>query len=131
MSENQECCESGRFCWNELVVVDEASAKKFYTSLFGWSTEPFGGSQDYTLFKKGGESVGGVMKCPKPGLPSHWLAYVAVEDVDATAARAKTLGGTVVAGPFDVPTVGRIAVLVDPQGAAIGVFKPEAAATGS
>jgi predicted enzyme related to lactoylglutathione lyase len=69
--------------------------------------------------------VGGMMKCPKPGAPSHWLAYVTVENVDATAEKARKLGAQIVIPPFDVPTVGRIAVLVDPQGASIGLFKPQ------
>jgi predicted enzyme related to lactoylglutathione lyase len=69
--------------------------------------------------------VGGLMQCPKPGLPSHWLPYVTVEDVDATAAKAKKLGAQIAMEPLDVPTVGRIAVLVDPHGAAIGLFKPK------
>ena len=124
MSKKQPASESGRFCWNELVALDKASAKKFYAGLFGWTTESFGGSKDYTLFKKGKESVGGMVKCPQPGLPSHWLAYVSVEDVDATVTKAKKLGGKVVVDPFDVPTIGRIAVLVDPQGAAIAILKP-------
>lgn len=118
------CTEVGEFSWNELVTTDEAGAKKFYTSLFGWTTQAFGGGGDYTLFKQGESMVGGMMKCPKPGLPAHWLAYVTVDDVDTTAAQAAKLGGKIVMDPFDVPTVGRIAVLVDPQGAAIGLFKP-------
>lgn len=118
-----KCPEIGEFSWNELVTTDEAGAKKFYTSLFGWSTQAFGGD-GYTLFKQGETMVGGMMKCPKPGLPAHWLAYVTVEDVDAAAAKAAKLGAKIVMDPFDVPTVGRIAVLVDPQGASIGLFKP-------
>jgi hypothetical protein len=114
----------GHFSWNEMVFTDEAVAKNFYTALFGWKTEPFGAGTEYTLFKKGDTAVGGMMKCPKPGLPAHWLAYVTVEDVDATAAKAAKLGGKIADGPFDVPEVGRIAVLIDPQGAAIGIFKP-------
>ena len=124
MSENKRAYEPGRFCWNELVAVDEASAKTFYTSLFGWTTEAFGGDQDYTLFKKGEDKVGGMMKCPQSGLPAHWLPYVLVEDVDTIAAKAKALGGKVVVDPFDVPTIGRMAVLLDPQGAEIAVLKP-------
>jgi predicted enzyme related to lactoylglutathione lyase len=57
-------------------------------------------------------------------VPAHWLAYVTVEAVDETAARAASLGGRIVALPFDVPGVGRVAVLVDPLGATIGLFKP-------
>src|SRR5258708_34647692 len=136
MSEENKCPKPGEFSWNELIATDEATAKIFYTGLFGWTTEPFksascsegaegGGEQSYTLFKKDDTMVGGMMKCPKPGLPAHWLAYVTVEDVDATAKKAATLGGKIVMEPFDVPTVGRIAVLLDPQGAAFGIFKSE------
>ncbi|HWH68651.1 MAG TPA: VOC family protein [Candidatus Sulfotelmatobacter sp.] len=124
MSEKQSAYEAGRFCWNELVAADEGVARKFYAGLFGWRTEAFGGSTEYTLFKKGADTVGGMMKCPQPGLPSHWLPYVTVDDVDAAVALARQLGGRVVVDPFDVPTVGRLAVLVDPQGAAIAILKP-------
>ena len=125
MSENMNCPKPGEFSWNELVSNDVPLARKFYTSLFGWNAEAFAGGNDYTLFKQGDTMVGGLMQCPKPGLPSHWLPYVTVEDVDATAAKAKKLGAQIAVEPFDVPTVGRIAVLVDPHGAAIGLFKPK------
>jgi predicted enzyme related to lactoylglutathione lyase len=125
MSEENNCLKPGEFSWNELLSTDVAHSQKFYTSLFGWQAEPFGGGGDYTVFKQGDTMVGGMMKSPKPGVPTHWLAYVTVEDVDATAAKAKTLGAQVVMEPFDVPTVGRIAVLLDPQGAPIGLFKPK------
>lgn len=114
----------GHVSWNELVTTDVAGAKTFYSGLFGWKAEAFG--NDYTLFKTGDAMVGGLMKCPQPGAPAHWLAYVTVDDVDAAAVKAGKLGGKVVAPPFDVPEVGRIAVLLDPQGAAIGLFKPAA-----
>ena len=124
MSTPSQCPGTGEFSWNELISNDTAGAKAFYTSLFGWQTEAFQGGTDYTLFKQGENMVGGLLQCPKPGVPSHWLPYVTVDDVDATAAQAKSLGAQVVMEPFDVPTVGRIAVLVDPQGAAMGLFKP-------
>ena len=134
MSEEKSCPQPGEFSWNELVTTDEAAAQKFYTGLFGWTVEPFGGDKEdqaeagddknYNLFKQGDTMVGGLMKCPKPGMPAHWLAYVSGEVVDATAAQAVKLGGQVMMPPFDVPDVGRIAVLKDPQGAAIGLFKP-------
>lgn len=114
----------GHFSWNELVATNEAVAKKFYTHLFGWQSELFGAGLAYTLFKKNGEMAGGMMKCPKPGIPAHWLAYVTVENVDATATAAVKLGGEIAMPPQDVPEVGRIAVVIDPQGAAIGLFKP-------
>lgn len=74
----------GQFSWNELVTTNEADAGTFYTRLFEWTAEPFGGGGlTYTLFKKDGTVVGGMMECPKPGLPAHWLAYVTCDDVDA------------------------------------------------
>ncbi|MFZ1072273.1 MAG: VOC family protein [Verrucomicrobiia bacterium] len=124
MSAEENCPKIGEFSWNELVTQNVAASKKFYTGLFGWKTQPFGKGTDYTIFKQGKDMVAGLMKCPKPGAPSHWLAYVTVADVDKTAQKAKKLGAEIVVPPFDVPTVGRIAVLVDPQGAAIGIFKP-------
>src|SRR5450755_3214838 len=75
----------GHFSWNELVTTDEAAAKTFYTGLLGWTTQAFGEGMDYTLLKKGDTMVGGLMKCPQPGMPAQWLAYVTVEDVDATS----------------------------------------------
>ena len=124
MSKDKYCAKPGRFGWNELVTPDVAAAKKFYTGLLGWKTQPFGKGVDYTLFKKGRDTAGGLMKCPKPGNPAQWIPYVFVDNVDATAKKTARLGGEVVMEPFDVPDVGRIAVLVDPQGAAIGIFKP-------
>ena len=67
------------------------------------------------------------MAVPDAAIPPHWQPYVAVEDVDATTAKAKELGGSVLAEPMDVPTVGRIAVLRDPQGATFGIIKPQPA----
>ncbi len=115
----------GQFSWNELVTTNEADAGTFYTRLFEWTAEPFGGGGlTYTLFKKDGTVVGGMMECPKPGLPAHWLAYVTCDDVDAAAEQAAALGGSIVMAPFDVPTVGRIAIVRDPQGASLGLLKP-------
>jgi uncharacterized protein len=124
MSEDNNCPQSGQFGWNELVTADVATAKKFYTGLLGWTAEAFGEGMDYTLFKQGDAMVGGLMQSPKPGTPAQWIPYVIVDDVDATAKKTTRLGGNVVMEPFDVPDVGRIAVLLDPQGAAIGLFKP-------
>ena len=128
MSDNKPCQTSGRFCWNELVTTDETAAKAFYGQLFGWKTEPFGDGS-YKLFINGEDKVGGLIQCPKPGIPAHWLAYVTVNDVNAIVAHTLQLGGKVVVEPFDVPTIGRLAVLVDPQGAPIAVIQPAMAAS--
>jgi predicted enzyme related to lactoylglutathione lyase/uncharacterized protein YndB with AHSA1/START domain len=123
----ESCAAVGEFSWNELVTQDVAGAKAFYTKLFGWQTEKFGASapgMEYTILKSGNTQVGGMMKMPMADAPSSWLAYVTVESADAAAKRAGELGGKICAKPFDVPTVGRIAVLQDPQGATFGVFQP-------
>jgi predicted enzyme related to lactoylglutathione lyase len=78
----------------------------------------------YTLFKKNGSEVAGLMKLPMPGVPPHWLNYVTVENADASAARVTELGGQVCKPPFDIPNVGRIAIVQDPQGAFLGIFQP-------
>jgi uncharacterized protein len=124
MSKDKHNPKPGKFCWNELVTTNVAGAKKFYGGLLGWKSKPFGNAQGYTIIMKGRDMVGGLMKGPKPGCPAQWVPYVIVDDVEATAKKAKKLRGKVVMAPFDVPTVGRIAVLVDPQGAVVGILKP-------
>ncbi|MBN8505183.1 MAG: VOC family protein [Burkholderiales bacterium] len=112
----------GAFSWNELATPDPAKACAFYGSLFGWRFENMNyGPGDYFLIKVGDTSVGGVM-APQGPMPACWNSYVTVADCDATVEKAKGLGGTVCAGPFDIPHVGRMAVLQDPQGAVIQVI---------
>jgi hypothetical protein len=116
----------GDFCWNELVTTNVSAAKKFYSSLLGWKTRAFGkDAVGYTLIVNGKDDAGGMMKCPQPGNPAQWIPYVIVDNVDATAKKAVKLRGKVCVPPFDVSTVGRIAVLSDPQGAALGVIAPK------
>lgn len=114
----------GRFSWNELLTGDVDAAAAFYMKLFGWETAKFAG-MDYTMFKKNGNEVGGLMKNPMSG-PSHWLSYVTVENADASAGRVREFGGSVCKAPFDIPGVGRIAIAQDPEGATFGVFQPAA-----
>jgi predicted enzyme related to lactoylglutathione lyase len=135
MSQENPQSSTTRFVWNEYIAQDESAAKNFYTKLFGWTTAPFQpqtaspaetcAESNYTLFKSGGQDIGGMMKCPQPGLPAHWLPYVVVSDVAATVATAKKLGAQIVVEPFDIPTIGRMGVFIDPQGAPIGVIKPQ------
>ena len=119
----------GKFVWYELMSTNPDAAKKFYTDVIGWKTQPFehAAGMDYTMWVKGETPVGGLMELPeearKGNVPSHWVGYVAVPDVDKTAARAVELGGRVVHGPADIPEVGRFAILADPQGAVIAVYK--------
>jgi predicted enzyme related to lactoylglutathione lyase len=113
--------EAGTLCWNELQVRDSNAAKKFYPALFGWTMKD---SPEYTEWHLGDQAIGGmiVSKAP-PQVPSFWMAYFAVEDCDASAAKAQSLGGQVYAPAFDVPNVGRMAVLGDSQGAYFAIIK--------
>jgi predicted enzyme related to lactoylglutathione lyase len=120
----QACAETGTFCWNELLAINPSNAGKFYTQLFGWKTESMPGGKDYTLFKQGGQMVGGLMARCNEQAPPHWLAYVRVENVDACSKKAGELGAKVLMAPTDIPTVGRIAVFQDPEGAPLGIFQP-------
>src|SRR4051812_23743493 len=112
----------GTFCWADLVVPEPAAAKAFYTGLFGWTYQEFGG--DYAVALRDGKAVAAILPPADPALPPHWNSYVSVEDADATAERAVALGATVVAGAGDVGESGRLAVFQDPQGAILSVWQP-------
>jgi uncharacterized protein len=111
--------------WNELVSTDLDAAKAFYAGLFGWNgqTQEMEGGMQYTVWLLGEGGVGGAMDPPMPGMPSFWGVYFAVEDCDATVAKAKELGASVVSGPMDIPEIGRFATMSDPQGAMFSVVK--------
>jgi predicted enzyme related to lactoylglutathione lyase len=115
----------GVFAWDELLTTDVEGAKRFYHEVLGWDSGELAGlTGTYTLLLKGEVQVAGAM--PKPETmqaPPAWLVYVATPDVDATAKRAVELGGTVAMESTDIPDAGRIAVLVDPAGAAFGLFQ--------
>jgi len=118
----------GDFCWNELGTRGAAAAKRFYAQLFGWGMQdlPMGPGFTYTLIQIDGKDVGGLYDLQGAqfeGVPPHWLTYIAVEDVDQSAQQGASLGGTVLQPPMDVPNVGRMAFLKDPQGAAFAIFK--------
>jgi predicted enzyme related to lactoylglutathione lyase len=120
----------GRFVWYDLMTTDPQSATSFYTQLIGWGTAPWeGGPEPYTMWTNRETPIGGVMDLPEDaksaGAPPHWLAYIGVPDTEATATKAKELGGQVLHGPVSIATVGSFAVLADPQGAVFAVFTPE------
>jgi predicted enzyme related to lactoylglutathione lyase len=120
--------ETGAVIWNELLTDKPDSALPFYQAVVGitHSTMEMAPGQNYMLLKVGGTDVGGCMEPPMPGIPNHWHVYFAVDDADATAAKASAEGGQVITEPFDIPSVGRSAVLSDPQGAVFSVLKPAA-----
>jgi hypothetical protein len=116
----------GAICWNELLTTDIAGAKRWYGEVFGWKGEdmPMPGFT-YTLWKDDGTDRGGAMSMPPgTGGPPHWLAYVLVKDVDASAAKVTSLGGKLCVPPQDIPNIGRFSVFSDPQGASIALYKP-------
>jgi hypothetical protein len=120
----------GKFVWRELYTRDVAAAKRFYSGLFGWTAEdvPMGPDWSYTLLKNGDKQIGGIMDLANlpnegQGIPPHWAVYVSVADVDATAEKAVAAGGKLLNPCMDIPNVGRFAVLQDPQGAVIQVFR--------
>jgi len=121
----------GTFCWVELATTDQEAAKQFYGSLFGWSVVdyPMGPSDVYSMFKLDGRdaAAGYTMREAEraQSVPPHWNLYVAVEDADATAARAVELGGKLPAGVFDVYTNGRMCVVIDPTGAPFCLWQPK------
>ncbi len=119
---------NGRFVWYEHFTKDPKAAIAFYGDVIGWQTQPFGEGSEYTMWVGGQGPLGGVMELPaeaaKMGAPPHWMGHVQVEKVDATVAVAKELGGKVLHGPEDIPTVGRFAVIADPQSALLSIFQP-------
>lgn len=114
----QRANEPGTPIWNELISPDLASATAFYTDLLGvgWEEQPMEGGPAYTCLMVDGRQVGGAMAPMMADIPPHWNVYFNVESVDDTTAKVVALGGSVVAPAFDVPGVGRMAVLADPQG---------------
>ncbi|HEX4435243.1 MAG TPA: VOC family protein [Solirubrobacteraceae bacterium] len=120
----------GTFCWVELSTTDQAAAKEFYAALFGWAADdrPVGEGSYYSMQQLDGRHVAAISGQPQQqreaGVPALWHSYVWVSDADEAAARARELGGSVHAGPFDVMQAGRMAVLQDPQGAYFMLWEP-------
>jgi uncharacterized protein len=124
--------EPQSFRWSELSCPDIEAAKRFYNEVFGWeaTTWPLGDGSTYTEFSLpgGGDSITGMVQTDqrsRRAAPAQWTVYFGVTDTDRTVRRAGELGGTVSAGPFDLPGVGRIATLNDPEGAVFAVLEPD------
>ena len=117
----------GRFIWHELMTTDPAAAQQFYPTFMGWGLAPWADGA-YTMWMNGEAPVGGVMALPDEvkaaGVPPHWMTYISTPDCDATAAKVKALGGSVLRAPDDIPDIGRFAVVADPQGAAFCIYTP-------
>jgi predicted enzyme related to lactoylglutathione lyase len=127
-AESRQMWSHGTFYWNELMTHDVEKAKKFYGSSIGWTFDampmPNG---TYWVAKLENKPVGGIFPMSGPefvGMQERWMAYLAVDDVDARLKKATDAGAKVMRGPFDVPNVGRMAFIEEPGGAMIGWMTP-------
>ena len=124
--------DHGRFIWYELITPDTGAAKRFYGDVVGWTAQdmpmPDGGGEPYSILSANGNGVAGMMNLGEPmkaeGMPPNWTGYVCVDDCDAAAAKVKSLGGSVLREPLDIPGIGRFAIVADPAGAVIAIMKP-------
>ncbi len=117
----------GKFIWHDLITEDSEAARRFYGGLFGWTFETTTGPRgaEYIVVRDGSVYIAGIVTRPDPpdgGEFSRWLPYVSVADVDSSANRARAAGGEVVVAPVDV-RLGRVAVIVDPGGAVLGLAR--------
>ncbi len=114
--------------WYELMTPDPDGAKRFYDDVVGWTVEATpSGAMDYRMIEAPGGVAGGVMRLTDEmlagGARPAWLMYLSVEDVDATAERAVSVGAAVLVPPTDIEGVGRFGLLADPQGAPFYVMR--------
>ena len=120
----------GHFHWNELLTRDVDRAKTFYEATIGWSFEamPMPDGATYWIASIDGEQVAGLFPTDRPefaNVPVAWMPYLAVDDVDARVEKAVAAGAKLMRPIFDVPGVGRIAILTEPGGAGVGWITPE------
>jgi predicted enzyme related to lactoylglutathione lyase len=118
----------GRFVWHELLTTDTAAAAAFYEKVVGWKPQAWPEDPSYTMFVAKAGPMAGLMSLPEAvtesGASPGWVSYVSTPDVDATARQAAEIGGTILKEPTDIPSVGRFAVIRDPQGAVFSAFTP-------
>jgi len=116
----------GEPCWNDLMTSDPAKDRTFYTELFGWHASDSGPEYgNYVTFRRGTSDVAGMAAAPDGSTaPDAWLVYLSVDDVDDTVAAAVAAGGRVLLEPLTIGGMGRTAVIVDPSGAAVGIWQP-------
>ncbi len=123
--------EPGTFCWADLRTRDVDAASKFYTDVFGWGLVKDGraetGMPAYLHIQNGETMIGGIPPAEHlpPGVPPHWGLYFYVADCAASTEKATALGATIKMGPMNIPGVGDMCLLADPQGAFFTLFTPE------
>lgn len=112
------------FVYVQLRSQDLPAAKRFYRELLDWELqEAPGGDAAYTEIVVGEGTAGGMMSCPAPEAPSHWLPYIGVHDVEEVTRRAEELGGRVILQPTEVPGKGRYSIVLDPSGASVAFWQ--------
>jgi hypothetical protein len=121
--------EAGALCWTELSTRDTAAAETFYTQLFGWTAKHSApeSPMPYTEFSVQGKPGVGMMPMPAQvpaAVPSFWMPYFQVDDIEASTTKAKGLGASIVMPPTKIPDAGRFAIINDPQGAMFAIFQP-------
>jgi len=118
----------GRFVWHELMTTNIQSAAEFFGAVVGWGSQGWDQNASYSMFTMNGHPKAGLMALPEDaaamGARPSWMSYIDTPDVDATVKQAMSLGGNVLKEPTDIPTIGRFAVLQDPQGAVFLPFAP-------
>lgn len=136
-AQNTSCTENGTVWWNELISPNPEKVRSFYSKVIGWTPRvvalddnarpPKAGEAEYTLFLVNGREAAGLAKIDDAAgeaMEAGWFSYIQVENVDTAVLAAANNGGKVLKFPFDVPDVGRIAIVEDPQGAAFGLVAP-------
>ena len=119
----------GRFIWHELLCSDTTAATFFYSQILSWKGQPFSPGSPYIMYTgPDGRPLAGAMRLSEEaraqGTPAHWRGYIGAADVDAILAQAVRLGARVLQPGQDVPAVGRVALLTDPEGALFGLYRP-------
>jgi predicted enzyme related to lactoylglutathione lyase len=118
----------GRFIWQGLMCRDPSASGRFYVQVLGWRAEAWPHDAGYTIFSSAGGPVGGMSllseESRSQGARERWLGFIGVDDVDSMVLSAERLGGKAHGPAKDIPEVGRIAVLTDPQGAVFALHKP-------
>lgn len=117
--------DAGRFNWFEHLSTDVAAARRFYSEVLPWKVEdaPMPG-MTYPMIKLGDRNIGGFATLPSGVKDPHWVSYIAVEDLQATVRKVATAGGKALMDAYEIPGVGRMQPVADPQGAVTIVFQP-------
>jgi len=116
----------GTLCWADLSTPDQDRAVKFYSEVFGWEIEAGTDGSGYLHIKNADQHIGGIPPAERhnPHAPPHWMLYFLVDNCDASAQKAKELGGHLLMEPTTMEKVGRIAIVADPQHAVFALFQP-------